>query len=159
MGASESLLCKLKKCILTCHGAVVRLSLPSAHNVCGFCVLSSDRGGCGRHAAAEGHSEDCHPDDWGLPPAHTTGPGNSADAHSQTWRCFLLSLSKNTLLLFTPPADSVWLSSQIRPQQKTKPQREAAAAAFFLALIFKNVVGTEAKMFLGHNPEADRKNI
>lgn len=29
-----------------------------------------------QHATTEGHREDSHPDAWGLPPAHTTGPGN-----------------------------------------------------------------------------------
>ena len=28
------------------------------------------------HATTERHSEDRHPDAWGLPPAHTAGPGN-----------------------------------------------------------------------------------
>lgn len=30
-----------------------------------------------QHATTEGHSEDSHPDAWGLPPAHPTGPGNT----------------------------------------------------------------------------------
>lgn len=35
-----------------------------------------------QHATTEGHSEDSHPDAWGLPPAHTTGPGKT-QAHTQ----------------------------------------------------------------------------
>lgn len=30
-----------------------------------------------QHATTEGHSEDSHPDARGLPPAHSTGPGNA----------------------------------------------------------------------------------
>lgn len=36
-----------------------------------------------QHATTEGHSEDSHPDAWGLPPAHTTGPGN-VHTHTHT---------------------------------------------------------------------------
>lgn len=36
-----------------------------------------------QHASTEGHSEDCHPDARGLPPAHTTGPGE-ARTHTHT---------------------------------------------------------------------------
>lgn len=42
------------------------------------CYLQLQSGGvksC-QHATTEGHSEDSHPDAWGLPPAYTTGPGN-----------------------------------------------------------------------------------
>ena len=57
------------------------LLLLSLWNLCLLISCSHQqlvRGGVkrGQHATAEGHSEDSHPDAWGLPPAHTTGPGN-----------------------------------------------------------------------------------